>query len=603
MTKPTQFLKFGRRGDPHWRKFSLVWLDQNRGAAIRWETKKKTKTPEIKIQLMKEVRFGQNSAVFKRKTMPHLNSLSFTILYNTPSGKEETLDLIAKHPDDFFIWTVGIKHAIINGIGASNVEASAWERAEEEADLELMAEMDDYEIFDEHDDGGADDDHEEEDDRLITTGNVMFSWGFNGWGQLGLVEQYAGDQHVMVPANTTGYTCKRVDHGEENESKTHDMSFDIQTIACGGNFTVAVDSRMKCYIWGHGSVCGGVADKFGGSVRRNDHVLQPSPLREPFKNIPIALAAAGEQHVLFLSQAGDIYSCGVNDCGQLGVGHLNDVGQPVKVEMGGMTSKGVSAGHSISAAVTSDGKIYTWGCGMFGALGRGDEENKTSPGLVKMLSADSEMEVKTVSCGQYHMAAILIKTSDPTMKSGSVTAKDTTKVVTWGWNGCGQLGLGDFDNRNTPQCVEVLSGGGKVVEQIVCGAAHCAAVVNLSMGELEIQGQLWTWGNGAAALANADAAHSETPRPFYLTKKGHESIEVFRIAAGDNFTLVLDDEGGLMVVGVHPIMSNGRSVQDGLDIDKVGINGVDGLVTEIAAGGRHIAVLAPKRFAYSSLLA
>jgi len=149
MTKPTMFLKFGRRGDPHWRKFSLVWLDQNRGAAIRWETKKKTKTPEIKITNMKEVRFGQNSAVFKRKTMPHLNSLSFTILYTTPSGKEETLDLIAKHPDDFFIWTVGVKHAIINGIGASNVEASAWERAEEEADLELMAEMDDYEIFDE----------------------------------------------------------------------------------------------------------------------------------------------------------------------------------------------------------------------------------------------------------------------------------------------------------------------------------------------------------------------------------------------------------------------------------------------------------------------
>jgi len=179
---------------------------------------------------------------------------------------------------------------------------------------------------DNHDDGND----EEEDDRLITTGNVMFSWGFNGWGQLGLVEQYTGDQHVKVPTSVTGYSCKRVDHGEENESTVHDMSFDIQTIACGGNFTVAVDSRMKAYIWGHGSVCGGVADK-SGSVRRNDHVLQPSPLRAPFKSIPIALAAAGEQHVLFLTQAGEVYSCGVNDCGQLGRGHMNDVGEPEKV--------------------------------------------------------------------------------------------------------------------------------------------------------------------------------------------------------------------------------------------------------------------------------
>ncbi|GMI29199.1 hypothetical protein TeGR_g9245 [Tetraparma gracilis] len=519
------FLKFGRRGDPHWRRFSLVWLDNNRGAAIRWETKKKTKTPEIKIAMMREVRFGQNSAVFKRKTMPHLNSLSFTILYSTGGGKEETLDLIAKHPDDFFIWTVGIKHAIKNGIGASNVEASAWERAEEEADLELMAEMDDYEIFDDHDDGGGEDDHEEEDDRLITTGNVMFSWGFNGWGQLGLVEQY------------------------------------------------------------------------------------PSQLRDPFKKVNVALAAAGEQHVLFLGQTGEVYTCGLNDCGQLGVGHLTDVGQPAKVDMGGDVSiKGIAAGHSISAAVTSDGKIYTWGCGMYGALGHGDEENRQSPEEVKTTKFDCE--VKSVSCGQYHMAAILCNSADPafdgrTKGGGSVTSKNITKVTTWGWNGCGQLGLGDFEDRHSPQVVEVISGGGKVVEQIVCGAAHCAAVVNLSMGELEIQGQLWTWGNGVAALATADAAHAEIPRPFHLTKKGHESIEVFRIAAGDNFTLVLDDEGSLMVIGVHPIHSNGKNAMtgQGLEIEKAGINGVDGIVTEIAAGGRHIAVLAPKRFAYSSLLA
>lgn len=60
-----------------------------------------------------------------------------------------------------------------------------------------------------------------------------------------------------------------------------------------------------------------------------------------------------------------------------------------------------------------------------------------------------------------------------------------------------------------------------------------------------------------------------------------------------------------MVIGVHPIHSNGKNAMtgQGLEIEKAGINGVDGIVTEIAAGGRHIAVLAPKRFAYSSLLA
>jgi len=219
MTKPTMFLKFGRRGEPHWRKFSLVWLENNKGAAVKWETKKKGKTPEIKIASMQEVRFGQHSEVFLRKKMPHLNSLSFTVNYKLPNGKEQTLDLIAKHPDDFFVWTVGLKHAISNGIGACEGAATAWERQEEEADLELMAEIDDYDIFGDDDHAAEDDnEHEEEDDRLITTGNVMFSWGFNGWGQLGIVEPVGRDQHPM-PAQVTGSACKLVDHGEDDKGK------------------------------------------------------------------------------------------------------------------------------------------------------------------------------------------------------------------------------------------------------------------------------------------------------------------------------------------------------------------------------------------------
>ena len=64
-----------------------------------------------------------------------------------------------------------------------------------------MEEIDDFDIF--GDDEHNDDDHEEEeDDRLITTGNVMFSWGFNGWGQCGVVETIGRDGHLM-PSQVT----------------------------------------------------------------------------------------------------------------------------------------------------------------------------------------------------------------------------------------------------------------------------------------------------------------------------------------------------------------------------------------------------------------
>jgi len=287
MHKPTMFLKFGRRGEPHWRKFNLVFLDDARGPAIRWETKKKKnlRPPEIAISNMEEIRFGQHSQVFERKKMPHLETLSFSVMYRLKSNpsKIESLDLIAKHPDDFFVWTVGLNDAIRKcKEGVPFERSKSFDASELENDRELMAEFDDIDVFNDDDDkDDHDDDHEEEDDRLITTGNVMFSWGNNNWGQLGLVD-VLGDQHV-VPATIKGNSCRLVEHKEDTETSKKNMlessiAFDIQNIACGGNFTVAIDSRMKAYVWGHGSICGGVTNSTGG--RRGQHVFQPSPLRQ-----------------------------------------------------------------------------------------------------------------------------------------------------------------------------------------------------------------------------------------------------------------------------------------------------------------------------------
>tara|TARA_B110000305_G_C19380506_1_gene609345 strand:+ start:239 stop:892 length:654 start_codon:yes stop_codon:yes gene_type:complete len=214
MSKPTLFLKFGRRGEPHWRKFNLVYLDNLRGPAIRWETKKKKnlRPPEILISSMQEIRFGQHSSVFEvslfsltqsslalmktrirantkltlfhsfrlaprfarsaqRKKMPHLETLSFSVMYRLrASNKIESLDLIAKHPDDFFVWTVGLNDAIKKykeGIPFERSKSFDLQALELDSDRELMAEFDDIDIFndeekeDDHD-HDHEDDHEEE---------------------------------------------------------------------------------------------------------------------------------------------------------------------------------------------------------------------------------------------------------------------------------------------------------------------------------------------------------------------------------------------------------------------------------------------------------
>lgn len=51
----------------------------------------------------------------------------------------------------------------------------------------------------------------------------------------------------------------------------------------------------------------------------------------------------------------------------------------------GIFVRDVSAGSSHSAAITSDGELYTWGLGEYGRLGHGDAYTNNKPKLVRAL--------------------------------------------------------------------------------------------------------------------------------------------------------------------------------------------------------------------------
>ena len=65
-----------------------------------------------------------------------------------------------------------------------------------------------------------------------------------------------------------------------------------------------------------------------------------------------------------------------------------------------------SAGSLHSAVVTSDGKLYTWGTGIYGRLGHGGGEYEWYPRLVASL-ADAEKHAVDVACGRAHTAVIV----------------------------------------------------------------------------------------------------------------------------------------------------------------------------------------------------
>jgi alpha-tubulin suppressor-like RCC1 family protein len=140
----------------------------------------------------------------------------------------------------------------------------------------------------------------------------------------------------------------------------------------------------------------------------------------------------------------------------------------------------ISCGEQHSLALTREGKVYAWGLNSEGQLGIASHTNGTKvPKLCKI-----EEEVIAIACGGRHSLAL---------------TKDR-KLLGWGSNYFGQLGMGYRRASKVPRLVEGLSG----VYQITCGEHHSLA--------LSIDGKLYSFGNNEnGQLGNGSDAHLHEP--------------------------------------------------------------------------------------------
>lgn len=155
-----------------------------------------------------------------------------------------------------------------------------------------------------------------------------------------------------------------------------------------------------------------IAKLFGASLKMMKFVDQLRTLRQAtddtrssqlISGINIIKWVSHGQHCLILSEEGDVYSWGKNGFGQLGHNNREPVtgSKPPKKIEGLPKCRNIATGYAFSMAVTTDGKLYSWGAGENGRLGTNTMEDQLKPKLIEI-----NWKPKVISCGSTVSCAI-----------------------------------------------------------------------------------------------------------------------------------------------------------------------------------------------------
>ncbi|XP_061183765.1 E3 ubiquitin-protein ligase HERC2-like isoform X1 [Saccostrea echinata] len=229
---------------------------------------------------------------------------------------------------------------------------------------------------------------------------------------------------------------------------------------------------------------------------------------------------SGGRHSLALTTDGKVFSWGEGDDGKLGHFSRWNCDKPRLIEaLKSKRVRDIACGSSHSAAITSNGDLYTWGLGEYGRLGHGDNTTQLKPKQVKALA---HQRVVQVACGSRDAQTLALT--------------DEGIVYSWGDGDFGKLGRGGSEGCNVPHEVERLRD--QKVWQIECGAQFSLALTK--------SGQVWTWGKGDYfRLGHGTDAHVRKPQIV----EGLKGKKIVHVAVGALHCLAVTDTGQVYAWG------------------------------------------------------
>lgn len=268
------------------------------------------------------------------------------------------------------------------------------------------------------------------------------------------------------------------------------------------------------------------------------------------------------------TEKGHVFVVGSGDCAQLGLGpDIFEKERPAKLAFfDELEVVGIFAGGLHTIALTSSGKLYSWGCNDQKALGRSGEE--TEPGEVVGLD---NVNIVDVSCGDSMSVAL--------SEDGNVYAWGTFR----GTNGIFGFSPG-VETQPTPLLIKELSN----IVQICAGTNHLIAVA--------ADGKIYTWGIGEQGQLGRKVisrhAHDASliPRPINF-RPWRRTAKFTAAYCGGYHTILVHETNELFSFGLNNYGQLGLGDLDEHDIPDL-VEGIDSkLVIKQIGGGEHFTVI------------
>ena len=303
---------------------------------------------------------------------------------------------------------------------------------------------------------------------VLTESNELWACGYNENGQLGL--GHNEKRNILTNLNWTGGPIKQITCGSHHTfvlTENHELwacgynkdgqlglghkedknrltklewiEEAIKHVACGYYHTYILTESNELWVCGRNK-----EGQLGLDGNERDKLTKLEWTHGPIKQV-----ACGDDFTYILSDDNKMWACGLNDSGQLGIGYNRNRNRLTKVDWVTGPIKQVACGSDYTYVETDRNKLWACGRNNWRELGYGNHQNSYILSQLRWYGG----AIKQISCGSHHVYIVV----------------ENNEFWVWSLDWEGPLEMGHTEHKNILTKLALSEGP---IKQVVCSHYH-----------------------------------------------------------------------------------------------------------------------------------